>query len=116
MLISNIVYFNSVKFNANIAFPQKIVLIKLLSIFLYNYKIGEQGESYQDITMTPSEFDTVKNLDTFVSYSCAEGCQSNYNLEWGMSYFGVALTNSIAQYACEEPLSVIMNRVFINSF
>ena len=87
--------------------------------------MNKDGESYQDTPMTPSEFKepvfkdgkpvTVKNLDTFVSYSCADGCESNYNSEWGMSYFGVALTQSIAQYSCEEPLSVIMNRVIYQS-
>ena len=58
-----------------------------------------------------------QNLDTFVSYSCAQGFESIYDSEIGMSYFGLALTQSIAQYACDESLSTIMKRVILyNSY
>ncbi|CAG2105033.1 unnamed protein product [Medioppia subpectinata] len=51
------------------------------------------------------------NQDTYVCYSCAEGHKTFYRKNSGMTYFGQALSHSIAQYACEESLSSIMSRV-----
>ena len=39
------------------------------------------------------------------------GYEHFFRNDWGMTYFGQALTHSIAQYACDEPLSGIMGRV-----
>ncbi|CAG2107067.1 unnamed protein product [Medioppia subpectinata] len=50
------------------------------------------------------------NRDTFICYSCAEGRKTFYDDDYGITYFGQALSHSIAQYACEESLSSIMSR------
>jgi hypothetical protein len=84
-----------------------------------------------------------KNKDTFICYSCAEGLPifdifdgfihiflfiilKNYFYifdsgersfyENGISYFGQALSHSIAQFACEKSLQTIMSRVSLLLF
>ncbi len=87
-----------------------------------------------------------KNKDTFICYSCAEGlpifdifygfihtflfivlkniflCRIIFHsgersfYENGISYFGQALSHSIAQFACEKSLQTIMSRVSLLLF
>jgi hypothetical protein len=92
---------------------------------------SDKGRNYSPMRTLDDDWQS-KNKDTFVCYSCSEGLfyfmnlfnesiiiyiiiwssgEESWNISGRMSVFGEALSYSICQYACQESLSQILNRV-----
>jgi hypothetical protein len=94
-------------------------------------KTSDKEANYLSIRTLDDDWKS-KNRDTFICYSCSEGLfyfmnlfnesiityiiiwssgEKSWNISGRMSVFGEALSYSICQYACQESLNQILNRV-----